>query len=316
MYYFVTRIYRSLKFLFASLGLAGSTLAIIYGSIQTGGTVYIVGGSICLANSIFNFWEVGKVSADILKQINNLKNNIEVFNEKLEFFANKNTQLERSIIQLEEIKDSFVKKNQLLKQNLTSSLSQIDKLEKVKNKYMNLNLDLEKSIQEENGQIIALNDKNKDLQSNLEKVYQVKEEFQKENEEYQLLLKKTEQQVYEVEAINRDLKNQLQSLETNNETLTRQLQEQQELINDSKQLILDLSRFGDRYNQFADTIDTNVIKLENTQDNLHTTTGVLKTLMEKLRGETFENLDQNSDQVVTEEEFNQGLLDLQNPSHN
>ena len=78
------------------------------------------------------------------------------------------------------------------------------------------------------------------------------------------------------------------------------------------------ARFGDRYNKFASTIDTNVIKLEttqedfaNTQEALQTTAGVIKTIMEKLRAQKFQDFDINKDGNVTEEEFNQGLLNLQ-----
>lgn len=307
MYYFVTKLYRSLKFVFASLGLAGSAIAIIYGSIQTGGTIYIIGGSICLANSLFNFWEVGKVSADILKQINNLKKSLESFDKKLEVFANKNIQLENSVEQLERIKEDFIEKEKSLQKSLNRSFEQIEKMENLKNKYMSLSKDLEKNLEKENEQIISLTNKNKDLQANLEQVYRIKEEFQQENEEYQTLLKQARQQIMESEKIIQQFKDENKTLSINSKLQQEQIKEQQELIQDSKQLILDLSKFGDRYNQFADTIGTNVIKLEDTQEDLSNTASILKTLMEKLRNQTFQNLDQNQDGTITEAEFNQGL---------
>ena len=80
-----------------------------------------------------------------------------------------------------------------------------------------------------------------------------------------------------------------------------------EIIQDSKALIVNLSKFGDKYQEFSDNIDTNIIKLDNTGDDLDQTANVMKNLVEKLKHQTFRMMDNNQDQQITKEEFEEAL---------
>ena len=77
--YFISRMYQTIKGLIAMTGVTGSVLAIVYGSMASGGTVFVVGGVLCMANSLFNIIEIGKVTVDIRKQIHTLETTIDGF---------------------------------------------------------------------------------------------------------------------------------------------------------------------------------------------------------------------------------------------
>ena len=98
--YFISSLYQSLKGTTALAGLVGSLLAIVIGSTSTGGTVYIVGGSLCLANSLFNIIEIGKVNIDIKKQITQLSTLLTVFMEKNDELKNNETDLKKKLGEL------------------------------------------------------------------------------------------------------------------------------------------------------------------------------------------------------------------------
>lgn len=85
--------------------------------------------------------------------------------------------------------------------------------------------------------------------------------------------------------------------------MNKQLEKQNEIIEQSKKLIQNLAQFGDKYTAFSSNIDTNLIKLDTTNNSLENTSNILKTLVDKLENETFDELDLNHDGVITREEF-------------
>jgi predicted Zn-dependent peptidase len=79
---------------------------------------------------------------------------------------------------------------------------------------------------------------------------------------------------------------------------------------ESKNLIQSLAKFGDQYTQFSTTIDTDILRLDQTTNNLDQTADILHNLVDRLKSQTFEKLDLNQDGIVTQDEFSSGLLKL------
>lgn len=99
--YFTTKIYQSIKGTVATAGTVGSILAICFGAVAaSGGTIYIVGGSLCLANAIFNLIELGKVNIDIKKQLKELDNVIKSYTAQNMIQSNNNLTLMHQITRL------------------------------------------------------------------------------------------------------------------------------------------------------------------------------------------------------------------------
>jgi predicted Zn-dependent peptidase len=79
---------------------------------------------------------------------------------------------------------------------------------------------------------------------------------------------------------------------------------------ESKNLIQSLAKFGDQYTQFSTTIDTDILRLDQTTNNLDQTADILHNLVDRLKSQTFEKLDLNQDGSVTQDEFSSGLLKI------
>lgn len=308
--YFISRFYRSIKFTFASLGAIGSSLAIIYGALQSGGTVFIIGGSIGLANSLFNFWETGKVSADILKQVNNL-------NDRISQFADQNEVQKENIEKFNEVKKDMVKRNTELQKTIGELTKKLGNLEHSRQKSLELQEELSKNLDLEKEQIVVLGEQNDELKYQLSEMDKVKDTLKSENEEYQKLLIEAHEQIEELDDIVKKIKEERDELSENNALMNEQIMKQIEIIRESKELIVSLSQFGDKYQQFSSTIDTNLIKMDSTQESLEEvqedleqTANVLKQLIENLKGKTFTEMDQNQDGYITQEEFQAALEKL------
>src|SRR5437016_6035626 len=123
--YFLSRVYQSIKFLTALSGTGGAIVAIVYGALWSGGTVFIVGGSFCLANSVFNIVEIGKVNFDIRKQIGELTTS-------LGYFTRQNMELHTNIDSLSKLRDQFTTQNTKLQKTLQLSADRIKQLEDLK----------------------------------------------------------------------------------------------------------------------------------------------------------------------------------------
>ncbi len=277
--YFINNFYRSIKTIAATLGLVGSSLMIIYGVLQTGGTVYVVSGSLCLANALFNLGETGKVLADIKNQVDRLKSNLNLFSQE-------NQELQIHV--------------HSLGNTVEQSLVQIDRLEKLRVK-------LDKQLSKKQDQLLLLGSNNSDLGETLSK-------FQEENQQLQVLLQEAKEQLLGLENLKLEF-------EEDHQKMNYQLEQQKKLIEDSKTLINHLAQFGDTYNEFSTTIDTNMIKLENTQQdfagtqqvfdqtqqNLDQTSQVLSNLVEKLKQQKFNELDTDHDGKISQNEFETNL---------
>jgi len=250
--YFISKIYQSTKTLTAVSGTIGSLMAICAGSISSGGTIYIIGGSLCLANSLFNLIEVGKVNLDIKKQIDIL--NIAVNN-------------------LSESSQTFIIENKKLQEIIKQAYNQITLLENVRIQLESSNDNLKEKIEYFTIENEKLSDSLKDLNNQIKVIEELKNNFSEENAQFK-----------------------------------KQIIEQNNIIIQSKLLIQQLAKFGDEYTNFSNTINNTVTNLENTNDSLGTTLNILEKLVNDLKKRTFQELDNNADGLVTNDEYNDYLL--------
>jgi len=322
--YFFGKIYRSSKMLAASLGSIGSVLAIVYGVLMSGGTVFIIGGSLCLVNSIFNFLDIAKVDKDIKKQVDNLKKQTTELSYKIQDFEHENQELHQNVTDLTDLKEVFIEKNTELQITMNSSLTQLETLEDLKDEYLSANRDLEHHLEEEKNQLVRLEDRNSELEGSLQKMINLKSQFGFENNRLKALVNQGQEQVEALDAIkarylceNQKMAGELEDMSDNNEQLKGQityLDDQvvklRSLYQDSKKLLLNLATAGDLFNQFSDSIDTTIVRLDDTQEDLDITASTLHNLVEKLGQSSFKDLDIDEDGIVTEEEFQQAVQNL------
>lgn len=301
--YFISRIYQSIKCLTAVSGTTGAIIAIVYGALMSGGTIFIVGGSLCLANSVFNLIEIGKINVDIKQQINELKMNLKLFSQE-------NVSLHTNVISLNNIRDQFIKENKKLQDTIDEGIEHIGQLEKLKDEYDEINKKLSAQLEDNKDQIIEMTNENKTLKMNVEKIIQLHDKFSKENVTLKELLGQANEQISEITKIKIEYEEEMKKMYNNNEKMNEQIRKQNEIINESKKLIQSLAQFGDKYEQFSTSIDTNLIKIDNTNNNLDNTAKILKNLVNKLENQTFEQLDNNNDGLISQEEFSEGLQRL------
>jgi len=303
--YFLGKVYQSIKMVTAIVGATGSVMAIVYGAtmVATGGTPIIVGGSLCLANSVFNLLEIGKINIDIKNQINELKLNLVRFGQQ-------NIELENNVKGLSDLKDKFILQNQQLQTTLESSADQLEHLQKIKEEYDECNIRLATQLEDGHEQLLGYSENNTLLGDNVNKLIEFKSQFQQENTELRSLLNQAHYQVVQIESLKNTYANEINNLNLTNNTLTEQVTKQAKIIEESKNLIQSLAKFGDQYTQFSSTIDADILRLDSTTNNLDQTADMLHNLVDRLKSQTFNKMDANNDGIITEDEFSSGLQRL------
>lgn len=293
--YFFTKIYQSLKAIISLTGASGSIVAIVYGvlQLQTGGTPFIIGGSLCLANSLFNIVELAKVNFDIKKQIKELENNIS-------HFVNENTKLAESNVKIRENIDAQTSENNRLQSLVKKSEMHISKLENFQKQILKTKNCIENEaakLQNENVQL-------KELTHQLE---ELKDDYKIENDQLYQTINDLRNQVVSIESLKDSISSENNKLQDNNKELMSQLEKQQQIIIESKKLIQNLATFGDQFTNFHTALGNDIDSLNNTNQDLDNTSTVLKNLVDKLKDQEFDKLDKNNDGVITLEEFEEGL---------
>lgn len=279
--YFIEKGFQFIKTTVATLGIGGSLIAIIAGAVG-GESIFIIGGSLCMANSIFNIIEIGKVNLDIKKQIENLEDSIDLFIEENQKYKQNNT--------------VYAQENIKLKETITESKENIVHLEKIQHEITKTKKNLEKRVLELHGE-------NKELHDNVEKLRRLSQDYISENNNLKENTKQLKLRVKEIENLRDELKD-------NNDQMELQIAKQAEIIKESKKLIQNLAQFGDSYTAFQKTLSNDLDILSGTSVDLDDTAVVLRKLVEKLQDETFEKFDVDGDGVITKQEFQQGLSSL------
>lgn len=119
MPYFASKFYNGFKTSVASLGTISSTAMIIYGAVTSGAGIYIVGGSIFLAESLFLLFDSSKVLADIKKEIDRLNTLLNVITEET-------SRLKQNVDDLTHVKTDIVAENQELQKTIAETNKQIE----------------------------------------------------------------------------------------------------------------------------------------------------------------------------------------------
>nr|QBK87946.1 MAG: uncharacterized protein LCMAC202_03070 [Marseillevirus LCMAC202] len=298
--YFISKLYQSAKTAIAVSGVTGSLLAIVYGALQSGGAVFIVGGSLCLANSLFNLVEIGKVNIDIKKQIKSLEASIGQFVEH-------NLKLEENVRAEQTNNKNHAQENNRLRTLVSKSEKHISRLETLQGE-----LTIAKGNVQREADCLTIENKNfsntsKELRSQLATVKRLKDQYSTENSDFAKTIQELRDQVGVIDQLKDQTIAENQVLHVNNEKLELQISRQTQIIIESKSLIQNLAQFGDRYTAFAETLDGDLVRLDNTSTDLDETSRVLQKLVEQLKNETFDKLDINNDGVITRQEFHDRL---------
>ncbi len=317
MPYFVNKCFSTLKTVLGGIGTIASTGLIIYGTLGGASWVYVGGGILYLTESLFLLFDSSKVAADIRKELGKLKTNIDSFNEE-------NKQLKDNVNDLNEIKNEFVQKNKDLHQTLQNVNEQVCALGSIKKDYSSANETLKRNIDRHKSNIMELENKNNDLERNVEDMNKLKNDYMCENNKLQNLLEEGSEHVHDLEELknqyvteNTKLYNEINNIEENNKEmkekityLDEQLLQLKQLYQDSKQLLVNLANAGDMFQDFSSTIDTNLVKLDNTTSDLEDTTGILSNLVNILKDKTFDDFDLDKSGYISKDEFDKVINEI------
>ena len=82
------------------------------------------------------------------------------------------------------------------------------------------------------------------------------------------------------------------------------------LYDNTRELLKNMTEAGDLFNQYSETIGTNASNildaadgLDETQGNLDETLYVLDALVNKIKDNTFDDIDKDNDGIITQDEF-------------
>lgn len=283
---FISLIYTRIKLFFAGTGGLLSTTCIIAGIVLLSkGTIailLIIGGVVWLFSSGFLFFDGTNVTAEIKKEVDNirsitdeykyentiLKQSVTSLNES---FAKSQTQVD----ELEKIKQSYESNIKEYKEILIDEKLNTEKLKQSVNSISESKLQLQLKIQDLNN---SINSNNKSL-DNLSKL---KIEYEQENNK----LKEN----------NEENKEKIEAMET-------QIHKLGSLYNDSKKLISNLVSAGDMFNNFGKEIESNNKQLSETSKHYDKSLMKMDNLILKLKTSTYEELDKNKDGVISKDEF-------------
>lgn len=327
--YYLSKSYRRIKLTFATVGGLAAVGAIIYGFVSTGGLIYIIGGSVWLVQTGFNFFDSSAAVIDIKKQVSELENNVEEF-------AKENDNLRTSVVEISKTKEDFVNENKKLCGLLKQSEEQLDKLDNIKAEYAQENEKYKELLKEEKdnirnirGQNVVYAHENKELQDSLEKMKGLQEKFTIENDKLNSIIEDSEGHMHDLEVAKENYIVENEKLQKSNDTNKQQIEnlrvqvgKLKELYTNSIELVANLRNAGDLFTDFNNSLSQNVVEikdaannLDETQENFDEHLGVLKNLVTKLKTSAFGDFDENKDGIITKEEFESGLKDMKDSDH-
>lgn len=173
-------------------------------------------------------------------------------------------------------------------------------------------------LENENNVYVTENQKFKTM---LEEMKAMQDTINVENETLKNCIAENEKHIAALDKARNDYITENEKLQGINKENTEQLHVLQsqvdklkELYNNSRELLLNLANAGDLFNKFSNTISTNFIKINDTadhlgetQDEFEVTLNEMKNLVNKLKDETFNDLDVDGDGTITKEEFENGI---------
>lgn len=273
--YFTSKIFNGLKMFCAVSGMMVSGTLIIYGAVESGAMIFLIGGVFFFCSSLFHCFDSSKVVMDIKKEISKM-------NKEVNNFRNENHSLNKNLKHLEQIKDEYFDKIESFNEMIIENKETIEELETIK-------------IQYEDEHII--------LAENVKK-------FIKENKQLQKLIVKANNKMLDLEEMNEKYKTECEKFKEENEQLSNTVSKLTSLYNTTKELMIQLANFGDDCNDFAKNINTSIIKLDSKIDDIDILQSQMKTLLTDLSSKQFYDFDKNEDGVVTQSEFEAGVLNM------
>lgn len=290
--YFLHKGWTHLKLTVAGLLTLLSGGAILYGVIASA-TFSIVYGSLGTVGGIIIFATTRKESADtqlavaqydaLVKQHERQLKEVE---EKLQEFDIQNSQFS---VENQNLKENAKKLNATLK----LSMKKLFKMEELKNEYEENASLLAKNLKENQGQIQT-------LESNVDELIEAKNQYVAENMQLQQSLKDAQTNLSNIEAL-------YASARSMNASRGKQLKKMKTIVESMQNVLLAVADEGDKCQSFADTIDKNLIRLDQQTQRMDHTASIMDVLLNKLKTSTFGTLDSNHDGIVTEHEFSENI---------
>lgn len=316
---FLTEAYRRIKITIASLSGLTALGALITGIVTGGisGTILVIGGCLWVVTSGFSIFDSVAAHSAITRDVNKLEKNVDIFEQE-------NTKLEGNVRSLEQAKEDYIEQNRLLTTSVKNSQNQIKKLSDLKIKYEEANEKYEKLLEEEKLHVMTLENENKvyisqnvKLSESLDDMKRIQEEFKQESERLSNMLSINEIQIHNLEETKNEYVLENEKLQKTNEesaeqleTLKNQVVKLRELYSNSRELLKNLSDAGDMFSQFGNTLGTSVVDLkdtakglDDTQEDFDDTLDQMRKLIEKLKDNTFADLDLDGDGIITKDEF-------------
>lgn len=290
--FFVTNLYRSIKLVFSSLGVIGGGIVLVFGTLKSGGTILIIGGSIALTSGMFGLWETAQVTSNITKRIKDL-------NLQINDLVNHNKIQQTNILNLGQ-------KNQKLQDSLNYLDTKLSEMKDSKHELIGFQEELMKLLSLEPNQVGIVTDQNSQITTQIKKILSIKTRLLEENNEYQRLLEVTEDQIQDIEETLLEVKEDRDDLFANNRIINEEILKQNDIIRESKELMISLSYFGDEYQKFSSTIDTNLVTFDGTDLDLGAISEVLRNVIDHLQ--TFSQKGQ--EKYITKEEFTAALEEI------
>jgi chromosome segregation ATPase len=317
---FLSTIWHYSKLLVTSVG-SLLALAMLIGGIVIGpttqGIIIIVGGSVFLVQSIILFFDNSKIHAQ-------MKEHLKKLDTELNYFESQN-KIHSANVQ------KFVDENRTLIKSLDRTQKQLDRLTSIKDeyeitykKYNALLLEQKTQLIEQGEQIKLYQSENDELKVTLIEIQNLEAQMKIELEKYRKTIIDSETQILLLEKTKDSFleeNKKLQEINISNESQLTSLKEQvvklKQLYTNSLELLNNLKQAGDLFNQFGESIGTQVIKLDNvseslevTQTELDETVVIFQNLIDKLKQTNFQKLDTNTDGNISIEEFNNNLSKL------
>jgi len=280
--YYTSKLFHSAKITCATLGLLLSGCTLIYGAIDNSQILYVV-GTFFVCSSLFHCADASKVTLDIKKELHRIKNETKQLKKH-------NNDLGDTVTNLKKIEKGYIKQLGSVNKLMIDTSEQLEQIEILKCDFESENKALKTNL-----------NKSKNLSDDLEKI---KFQYEEENSKLQNNIHFLNVQMQDLEFIQITHKQELEKLSNENLKLDGTCKQLAKLYNNTKRLMVEIAQCN---NEFASSIDSSTIKLDEKIDDVESVADKLNVLLTKLKNKTFGELDTNDDGVVSMKEFEEGL---------
>lgn len=315
MDYFFSRLGRGFRYSATILGSLACGVVIVLGAIGIQTIVIPICGGIALIPMGMVLLENTKILRDIEKMVTKLKMDLDKLKEINQKLETNVVNLSGEIDELHNVKDMLLSQNKHLETLLGEAKNSINEMNELVKSY------------ESNIKILEHNIKNsetnlKNLQHTTKELLDIKERYEIENKILNDNLEKIATEMAELTVIKESYKTQLEKMAENNdklsdisESLKAEINNINQSYEEAKDIIETLLRSKNVLNDiYGDMIKTE----EKTEQNVGMMSRLLNVFGMERSKELFKTLDTDGDNVLTQNEFIEGVLnnDLDNDSEN